>query len=556
MSSVNKEIDYTKIYQALNDYGTVYLAGIYNNYPIVIGAILLVAFASLSLGNNSPSYNACLMSQSIILYVLIVICNIILFSIVGLHFINDLLPITFAQLIRSYKHSTLYVIILMLIFFYGIMFFSCQDNLNCKDCDVTQMTANNRKVIDQVNTNPIITTLMKYYEQQMNPRNSIVYCSNFYDATYLTKKNCQPIKDVPKCNPSLDLNVGAPVLSDFFILSSCNTCFVSHDIYGYVTDKMIDVVLQAGARFLDFGIYPLDLKKNSVPIVGRNFQKDNTPIHYNYVLLEDCFKRIVDNYFNGGSPNVIKEPLFIHLKINDNVNTGTMNNIASLIKYYFVDYNNSSLLLDTTYNDYNNLNLGMVPICLLHNKAIICVSTSKKQLSPALDELVALRFGTGFSRRYYWSQVKTIPSVADMVKFNQKKLTCVFPSRNPYSMIPNDDDKDPRPEEYFIASLSLNNDPVVPLSYGCQFVCMNFHNLDDDMLKYLGLFKSSSYVLRPTNLRRKENSYAEYTDQDGVKKKIICDPNGMVDNVNTLNSMCQAMSGNATAMQPPPSTPT
>jgi hypothetical protein len=253
MSSVT-EIDYAQIYQALNNYGTIYLAGIYNHYPILIGAILMIAFASLSLGNNSPSYNACIMSQSTMLYIMIVICNVVLFSFVGLHFIHDILPLTIAQFVKSYKNSTLYVVILMLVFFYGIMFFSCQDNLQCTSCDVTQMTANNQKVIEQVNTSPIIATLMKYYDRQMNPRSSIVYCSNFYDASYLTKTKCSPITTTPKCNPSMDLKVGAPVLSDFFVLSSCNTCYVSNDIYGYVTDKMIDVALMAGARFLDFSV--------------------------------------------------------------------------------------------------------------------------------------------------------------------------------------------------------------------------------------------------------------------------------------------------------------
>lgn len=538
-----KEVDYSKIFSTINEFSTVYLVGIYNNYPILIGACLLIAVASLSLGLNSPSYNGCLMSQNSTMYVLVVILNIILYIFVFLHFVNDLLPDFLAEMVRDYKPSILFVVILILIFFYGYLFFTCKDNLDCKNCDVTKMTESNKRTTEQVNKLPIIKTLLNYYENQMNPRNSIVYCANYYDSNYLTKNTCETITDLPKCNPSIDIKVGAAVLSDFFILSSSNTCYVNNDIYGYVSDKMIDVVLKAGARFLDFGVYPLDLKKNSVPIVGRNFKSNNEPIHFNYVLLEDCFKRIVDNYFNGGNTNEIKEPLFVHLNISENVNSGTMNNIAKLIKYYFMDYNTKSLLLDGSFNNYSKINLGMIPLCLLHGKVIICVSCNK-QLTTTLDELVTLKFGTGFSRRYYWSQVKTYYSIPDLVKWNQKKLTCVFPSRNPYSIIPNNDDLDPRPEEYFTASISVNNDAVFPLSCGAQFVCMNFHNLDSDMLSYLGLFKNSSFVLRPASLRRKEDQTALFTEEDGTLSKIICDPNSLIDDVNTLNTLCTLLSTN------------
>lgn len=48
---------------------------------------------------------------------------------------------------------------------------------------------------------------------------------------------------------------------------------------------------------------------------------------------------------------------------------------------------------------------------------------------------------------------------------------------------------------------TFNYDPNTAWRLGCQFACMNFQRIDDNLNKYMKKFKSSSLVLKPTNLR-------------------------------------------------------
>jgi len=538
------EVDYQRIYATLNEYSSVYMKTFYNNFSIIVGLILLCTFAGLSLGKNKASYDGCISMQTPSIGILLIICNTVLFLFLFLHMIGDFIPPQFSQHIANWKVPSIFIVTLVLFCVYGVLFFSCSDPIVCKDCDSSKLTVYNKNVVNQVNNHPIIGQLLDYYNKQMNPRASIALCSNYYDASYTRERECNSSGIMPKCNTSMDTTIGAPVLSEFFIMSSYNTCFIGNDSYGYLTDKMIDVVLKAGARLLDFSIYPFDLKKNSIPIVGKNNRRDNQPIQYNYVLLEDCLRKIVTNYCTAGGPAVLKDPLFVHLNIAKNVNKGTMNNIAKMINYYFMEYSGTNYLLENTYN-YKMKNMGAVPICLLFNKVIICV-TCEKPLVPLLDEQVNIHFGQMFTRKYDWVAVRNYYSPRDLVDWNRIKLTYVTPTNNPYSLNNVRADDDPAPEQVFVASIPINNDPTVPLSYGCQFISMNFQNLDSDMVKYLGLFKKISYVLKPENLRRKPLKLTDtIVTATGEEYKIACDPNNSIENTNQQDSYCQSVKSQA-----------
>jgi len=51
------------------------------------------------------------------------------------------------------------------------------------------------------------------------------------------------------------------------------------------------------------------------------------------------------------------------------------------------------------------------------------------------------------------------------------------------------------------ASISINPNPFLAFSLGCQLIPMNFHIIDDIMNTYINIFATSSFILKPSGLR-------------------------------------------------------
>lgn len=536
----NSEIDYSTIYSTIENFSNQYFQGFMNNFSIIIGIILMIVFGSMSGVTRRYSYDACMLTQPAAVHIVLTFAMFTFATGIIFHFSYLFVSEETHKFLEMIKNPIVLISGAIILIIFLLLFFKCQDPVSCVGCSSTKLTAFSTKTAEQVGYSGAVSSLMKYYENQMTPRFSIVYCKKLYDSSYLSDNmECVAVTDptqLPSCNTSIDFNVGAPVLAEFFIMSSFNTCNISNNSYSYVSAEMIDVAFKAGARFLDFQIFPLDQKKNSVPIVTRNNKKTNEPLQYNYVTLETCLKKVVTSYFIEGNQNTIREPLFIHLRISKNVNSGTMNNIANLVSYYFANYSGNNYLLPKEYN-YSLKNLGNVPICSLYGKLIVCVSCDKI-LTNSMDELTNIRFGWFYSKRMEWRNIRNYYAPKEVVNWNRTKLTLITPSNTSdiYSKTSSDTDA------VVGTDFPNNNDPSVPLSYGCQFVPMNLHYPDSELKKYLGLFKKNSYIVKPKNLLRNiVPTTSPIVDADGNVYTVECDVEGTFENDDQRLQYCESV---------------
>jgi hypothetical protein len=291
-------------------------------------------------------------------------------------------------------------------------------------------------------------------------------------------------------------------------MTSARTCVVKHQLDYYVSDRMIEVALKAGARCLEFDIYAKGFSIDPIPIVTTGLDKSNFNTQHNYVPLETCFQRISRSYFENAPQYQLQDPLFLHLTIHRSVNTNCMNRIATLVQKYFHE-NSESRLLSGEFN-YTKKKLAMAAICQLYGKVIIMVriAPGSKCLTGPLKELTNVLSNHNGCRDKDWNEVKNTVSKSDLINFNRKNITYVRPSYFPYTPLTTEYDEGGTKSDSLLNLLvnkqTINNDATPALQLGCQFVAMNFQNIDEDLLSYLGLFKNSSFILKPEGMRRKE----------------------------------------------------
>ena len=114
-----------------------------------------------------------------------------------------------------------------------------------------------------------------------------------------------------------------------------------------------------------------------------------------------------------------------------------------------------------------------------------------------LNELVNYSPNLPFLRSYGAQEFETgTPSfdTSNAVNFNRRNLTMVYPEGT---------DRVPS-----------NFNPQIAWYYGCQFVCMHWQIVDDDMATYITKFKNHSFILKPCALRYKPPLYEKPVEQN------------------------------------------
>lgn len=500
-------------------------------FPIVLGSLLYVSYLVLAFVFFRPSFFACIGRGGSAMVFVVAVANVAFFLLFGMYACRGAMPEGLRASLDAYILPGLYLSVAFLFMGYGMLFYMCKDPLACEDCDLEQETAFNNLVLEQVNGMKAIKELRSYYKEQMVNRRDIALCANYFDASYRSETSssacvARPASRELACNISMDNRVGAPVLAEFFVMTSCRTCVVDHQYDSYVTDKMIEVALEGGARCLDFDVYPRTFSKAPTPIVTVARDRDNLNMQRSYVPLELCFRKIAYAYFSRGS-GTLRDPLFVHLKLHYGVNRGCMDNIAKLLKRYFYESDRDYLMPP----DFNHRvrNMGEVPICLLFNKLIVMVHTcdERRLKQSALDGMVnILTHNSPYAKEREWSEVNASTNrLIEYTDYNRHKLTFVRTSFHPYSPVANEiscrtttvdrtgrfsnGNKSDAVMDLIAQKQTINNDPTLPMRHGCQFIAMNFQNLDDDMNKYIAYFKRASFIIKPKHLRRKDTPLTE-----------------------------------------------
>lgn len=257
-------------------------------------------------------------------------------------------------------------------------------------------------------------------------------------------------------------------LCDYYVASSSYSLFPGSEVYDYISDQILPMLIKSGARLVELDIYADEQDK---PVVGLKNQKLGTDYAYNTVSFDACCVSIINNAFNSISCPVSSDPFLLSLVFHTD-KTNVINACAEILKTTC-----RSHMLDETFG-YQRKNVAIEPICNLQNKIVIISGGPMK--GTLMEELVNLSWATSHCRRMTYSQASQPHDADELINFNRSHITMVVPD---------------------IGDDLKNNNPQILFSYGCQFIMMNYGSLDDMMELYIGEFQENSIVLKPAPLR-------------------------------------------------------
>jgi hypothetical protein len=274
-------------------------------------------------------------------------------------------------------------------------------------------------------------------------------------------------------------------LCDYYLASSSYSVFPGSQIFDYISDSILPLVIKAGPRLVELDIYSDDSDK---PVVGLKNQKLGFDYAYNTVPFESCCVSISNNAFNSLSSPVSSDPFILSLVFHTD-KTNVVNAVAEIIKSTC-----HGKLLDTEYS-FQRKNLAIEPVCNLQNKIVI-VSGGSAVKGTLMEELVNLSWDTSNLRRMTYTQASQPHDFEELINYNRNHITMVVP----------DIDTDLK-----------NNNPQILFTYGCQWIMMSYGSIDSMMELYIGEFQENSLVLKPDALRPlKPKKYKKPTLPDPV----------------------------------------
>jgi hypothetical protein len=258
-------------------------------------------------------------------------------------------------------------------------------------------------------------------------------------------------------------------LCDFYAASSSYSVFPGAEVYDYVSDSILPLVIKAGVRLVELDIYS---DVDDQPVVGLKNQKLGTDYAYNTVSFEACCVSIANNAFNSISSPVSSDPFMLSLVFHTE-KTKTINAAAEILKTTCRAH-----MLGSEYS-YSRKNLAIEPICNLQSKLII-VSGGGGMKGTLMEELVNLSWSTSHLRRMTYTQASQPHDQDELITYNRNNITMVVPD---------------------IGEDLVNMNPHILFTFGCQWVMMNYGSIDNMMETYIGEFQENSIVLKPAALR-------------------------------------------------------
>ena len=519
-----------------------------NNLMVGIGCLMYVSYVVLSLKLYWPSFLACMRVQGDTWFALNCIMQSVFLITLLLHLLSGVLPAKTVESYYPYVGGTMCFCVVYFVLVFGMFYMQCSNRrctLGEEQCDVEELTKFNTTTLLTLNLDARIDLLQQYFMANMRNRISIADCPMYYNGFFLREATvdndhehydnlehglCDPDATAEVyCNHCKIAGDGSPILAEFFVMASARTCCVGEQYDDYVSPRMIQVALVAGARCLDFDVSSYGYAIDAPPIVSLFRDRDNVNLMRNFVLLETCFRTIMDWRTRDANK---RDPLFIRLNFRRALTPHIMKKIADMIFYYFNEMNGRYLLgsgveerlSKWNYQDNAYGSLAKTPICLLFGKIVIMVHSPFRKPPDRLMELVNVYSGPQAGKHANdckvmdWKQVTNFSNKALLRRRNKHHLTYVETTYVPYSDVSpilapgegglvGDPSAKYTKDDSFTSLLmnrqTINNDPVVSLKCGCQFVAMNFQNLDADMHLYLSMFYRSSLMLKPFDMRRR-----------------------------------------------------
>lgn len=332
-------------------------------------------------------------------------------------------------------------------------------------------------------------------------------------------------------------------LCDYYVASSFNTPNLGNQQLDYVSADMIGKALISGARFIQLPICAYTVNQETYPVIAQSQPGKQHITSLNTIstrealsVIRDFAFKYIDNrankLFNSGEKQMtsyskINYPLIIQLKLhtqNDYVLNILYQDIREILGKYLVNA-----------SEYKNYPIHLEKLCMLLNKIII-ISTPGYETSKLIDivsptthlfqvlnsntlatkELTAEtaeEYFKGLSmikQRESYQYAANLPDIVNqLLDSPTNDNTLVAKLEN----IKQSDDLSDKLSIFNMVGLTLvepvdgsvtnsdNYNPIIPFTYGCQFVAMNYQTPDKYMDLYLKIFQKSSFVLKPSGLR-------------------------------------------------------
>lgn len=175
-------------------------------------------------------------------------------------------------------------------------------------------------------------------------------------------------------------------LKDLKISSAFNCVNRHRCILDYQDSRILKGLLRLGCRYIELNIFPRNFKYGSDPMIDSGFKNGQWKLMINSELtFKECIKVIKENAFNqltniNGSPNY-EDPLFIGLNLHTGHNTETLNKVAEILIEELADR-----LLPVQYSYQYDNNFHDIEFNKLRNKAVIFSSPGFE--GSKLEELI------------------------------------------------------------------------------------------------------------------------------------------------------------------------
>jgi hypothetical protein len=558
---------------------------------IVLGVVLYITFVVMATMFYYPSYYACMVRAGSMWSLSNAIVQAVFMVFLVLYVVRQVVDTgadggggggssssssggsltTLVQFVKGFDDMMPYILgfcVTFLVLSHGILFFKCRDNPDCPGCTPSQATAFNTLVTTQVNkTTPELRALLEFYTDYSKSRINIALCSNYYSDAYLNIKQstdgtaqCGVLEDSADGIPTVKVsqsNVdpsqvpGAPLLNQFYVMTSGRTCVVNNQYDSYMSPAMIRIALTGGARCLDFEVTNHATKLRSFPVVTNSRNRDNKNLQHNFVLFEDVVRTISSEWVEPHQHmHYPADPLFLRLVLDTALTQNSMDQMAYLLQYYLNEQSGAHLLPNTmSYKALaqSDTNIGNLPLAIYYGYVVIMVHSPCKAVTAQfeksmLSELTNALCTTSSSSKsksntpiqtdttggYQVLDASYVQSILpkttgngastssvsannQLVSSNTQALTYVETSFSPYTQAntaPGTGCFDPKKEyemgdsmtTLLMNKLTINNSPVPGVRTGCQFIAMNFQDISEDMKTYLAMFAKSSFILKPKSL--------------------------------------------------------
>ena len=278
-------------------------------------------------------------------------------------------------------------------------------------------------------------------------------------------------------------------LRDYYVLSSYNSCCAGDFKNDYVDLFPLKQVIKHGARLLDFEIYSLDNK----PVIAASSNDDyHIKETYNSIDFNDAMETIQRYAFSAGTCPNSNDPLFLHFRVNSN-NLKIYEKMAKTLKRNF-----QGRLLGSKYQyECHGENIGNTPLKNFIGKIIIICDNSDGNFRKINDfeKLVNATSNSLFLRGLRNYDVVYTHDFNELINHNKKNMSVVIPD---------------------LTNESENMKVSLHMKYGCQFNCMNFQTVDDNLQYIVQLFNDngSAFMLKPKQLRYIPVTVKEPKDQN------------------------------------------